>query len=149
MVTHTARVWINRIKLPILLDEFSSPVLRQPAPLHTQTQSGAHLRDFSRVPRWRPFINLDRHTPSGQSRVCWVMQMRTGWRSLPRVRCHRASKPQCSSKPVLPWPVTMDQLVCASLSHTQYWYEVGMLKVPAMSLSKQYRGYHYIAHSLY
>ena len=23
----------------------------------------------------------------------------------------------------------MDQLICASLSHTHYWYEVGMLKV--------------------
>ena len=27
----------------------------------------------------------------------------------------------------------MDQLICASLSHTRYWYEVGMLKVPACS----------------
>ena len=26
----------------------------------------------------------------------------------------------------------MDQLICASLSHTHYWYEVGMLKVPAV-----------------
>ena len=26
----------------------------------------------------------------------------------------------------------MDQLVYASLSHTHYWYEVGMLKVPAV-----------------
>ena len=25
----------------------------------------------------------------------------------------------------------MDQLICASLSQTNYWYEVGMLKVPA------------------
>ena len=25
----------------------------------------------------------------------------------------------------------MDQLICASLSHTHYSYEVGMLKVPA------------------
>ena len=25
----------------------------------------------------------------------------------------------------------MNQLICASLSHTHYWYEVGMLKVPA------------------
>ena len=24
----------------------------------------------------------------------------------------------------------MDQLIFASLSHTHYWYEVGMLKVP-------------------
>ena len=24
----------------------------------------------------------------------------------------------------------MDQLICASLSHSHYWYEVSMLKVP-------------------
>ena len=52
------------------------------------------------------------------------------WRSLPRVRQHRASKPQGSSERVLPWQITMDQLIFASLSHTHYWYEVGMLKVP-------------------
>ena len=27
----------------------------------------------------------------------------------------------------------MDQLICASLSHTHYWHEVGMLKVSALS----------------
>ena len=56
------------------------------------------------------------------------------WRSLPRVRRHRASKPQGSSERVLPWQITMDQLIFASLSHTHYWYEVGMLKVPALVL---------------
>ena len=54
------------------------------------------------------------------------------WRSLPRVRRHRASKPQGSFKRVLPWQVTRDQSICASLSPTHYWYEVGMLKVPAV-----------------
>ena len=54
------------------------------------------------------------------------------WRSLPRIRRHRASKPQGSSERVLPWQITMDQLIFASLSHTHYWYEVGMLKVPAV-----------------
>ena len=54
------------------------------------------------------------------------------WRSLPRGRRHRASKPQGSSERVLPWQITMDQLTFASLSHTHYWYEVGMLKVPAV-----------------
>ena len=44
----------------------------------------------------------------------------------------RASKPQGSSERVLPWQITMDQLIFASLSHTHYWYEVGMLKVPAV-----------------
>ena len=52
------------------------------------------------------------------------------WRSLPRVHRHRASKPQGSSERVLPWQITMDRLIFASLSHTHYWYEVGMLKVP-------------------
>ena len=27
----------------------------------------------------------------------------------------------------------MDQLICASLSHTHYWYEVGTWEVPAMT----------------
>ena len=38
------------------------------------------------------------------------------WRSLPRVRRHRARKAQDSSKRALPWQVTMDQLMCAALS---------------------------------
>ena len=58
-------------------DGFSRPVLRQPADLHTQTESGAYLRDSSRVPRRRPFIYLNHHTPSGQSRVYRVTQLRT------------------------------------------------------------------------
>ena len=56
------------------------------------------------------------------------------WRSLPRVRRHRASKLQGSSERVLPWQITMDQLIFASLSHIHYWYEVGMLKVPAVGV---------------
>ena len=53
------------------------------------------------------------------------------WRSLPRrARRHRAaSKPQGSFERMLPCWVTMDQLTCASLSHTHYWYKVGMLKI--------------------
>ena len=62
------------------------------------------------------------------------------WRSLPRVRRHRASKPQGSSERVLPWQITMDQLIFASLSHIHYWYEVGMLKVPAYSKSMDQPG---------
>ena len=30
----------------------------------------------------------------------------------------------------------MDQLICASLSHSHYWYDVGVLKVPAIILSE-------------
>ena len=58
-------------------DGFSSPVPRQTAHLYTQAESGAYLRDSSRVPRRRPFIYLNRHTPSGQSRVYRVAQLRT------------------------------------------------------------------------
>ena len=43
------------------------------------------------------------------------------WRSLRRVHRHRASKPQGSSKRMLPWQVTMDQFICVTLSHTHYW----------------------------
>ena len=52
---------------------------------------------------------------------------------LPRVLQHRASEPQGSSKLVLPWQVIMDQLICAFLSQTHNWYEVGMLNIPAVS----------------
>ena len=81
MVTHIARVWYNRVRLSILLvvsrtgkmnisvsafvpenlvsrDGFGSPVPRQPAHLHTQTEFGAYLRNSSRVPRRRLFIYL-------------------------------------------------------------------------------------------
>ena len=51
------------------------------------------------------------------------------WRLLRRVRRHRTSKPQGSSERVLPWQVTMDQLICASISHIHYWCEAGMAKV--------------------
>ena len=80
-VTHTARIWINRVRLPILLvvswtgktnislsafapenlvsrDGIGSPVPRQPAHLHIQAESGAYLRDPSRVPRGRPLYIL-------------------------------------------------------------------------------------------
>ena len=57
------------------------------------------------------------------------------WRSLSRVRRRGASKPQGTSERVLPWQVTVDQLIIASLSQTHYWDEVGMLKVPAVVYS--------------
>ena len=64
------------------------------------------------------------------SRVYRVTQLRTDG-----VHCQESAgtgpaKPQGSSERVLPWQITMDQLIFASLSHTHYWYEVGMLKVP-------------------
>ena len=96
---HMSRVWTNRVILQILLvisrtrknniplspfapenlvsrDGFGSLVARQPTHLHTQGESGAYLWDSSRVARRRSFIYLNRHTPSGQSRVYRVMQLR-------------------------------------------------------------------------
>ena len=59
-------------------DGFGSPVPRQPAHLHTQVESGAHLLlDFSRFPRRRPYIYLNRHTPLVQPRFYWITQLRT------------------------------------------------------------------------
>ena len=110
-------------------DGFSCPVPRQPAHLHTQAESGAYLRDSSRVPRRRPFMKPPYAIGSVPSLSGHAIAYR--WRSLPRVRRHRASKPQGSSERVLPWQIAMDQLIFASLSHTHYWHEVGMLKVPA------------------
>ena len=155
MVTRIARVWINRVRLPILhvvswtrniniflsafapenlvsRDGFGSPVPRQPAHLYTLAESGAYLRDSSRVPRRRPSIYLKPPYAIGSVPRLSGHANTYRWRSLPRVRRHRASKPRGSSEGVLPWQVTMDQLIYASLSHTRYWYEVGMLKVPAM-----------------
>ena len=58
-------------------DGLGSPVPRQPAHLHTQATYGAQLRDSSQFLRRRPFIYLNRHTPSGQSRLHLVTQLRT------------------------------------------------------------------------
>ena len=118
-------------------DGFSRPVPRQPAHLHTQSEPGAYLRDSSRVPRWRPFRKPPYAIGLVPSLSGHAIAYR--WRSLPRVRQHRASKPQGSSERVLPRQITMDQLIFASLSHTHYWYEVGMLKVPYCQLNQQTR----------
>ena len=58
-------------------DGLGSPAPRQPAHLPTQAESDAYLRDSSRFPRRRPFICFNRYTPSGQSRVYRVAQLRT------------------------------------------------------------------------
>ena len=153
MVTHITRVLpIDRVRLPILhvvsstgkmifppstfapenlvsRDGSGSPVpRRQPAHLHTQAESGAYLLwDSSRVPRRRPlfiYFKPPYAIESVPSLSGHAIAYR--WRSLPRARRYRVSKPQGSSERVLPWQVTMDQLICASLSHTHYWYEVDM-----------------------
>ena len=76
------------------------------------------LRGSSRVPRRRPFIYFKPPYAIGSVPSLLGHAITSRWRSLPRVRRHRASKPQGSSKRVLPWQVTMDQSICASLPHT-------------------------------
>ena len=92
------------------------------------------LRGSSQVPRRRPFMKPPYAIRSVPSLSGHAIAHR--WRSLSRVRRDRASKPQGSSERVLPWQVIMDQLIFASLFHPHYWYEVGMLKVPAAILGK-------------
>ena len=103
-------------------DGFGRLVPRQPVSLHSQAESGAYLRDSSRVPRLRPVIYLKPPYAIGSIPSLEFIGSRN-------IRRHRASKPRGSSERVPPWQVTMGQLICASLSHTQYWFEVGMLKV--------------------
>ena len=64
-------------------DEFGSPVPRQPAHLHTQADSGAYLRDSSRVPRRRTFMKPPYAIVSVPSLSGHAIEYR--WRSLPRV----------------------------------------------------------------
>ena len=116
-------------------DRFGSPVPRQPAYLHTQAVSGGYLRDSSRIPRRRPFIYLKPPYAIGSVPSLSGHAIAYRKRSLPRVRRHRASKPQSSSKRVLPWQVTMDQLICAFLSYTHYWHEVGILQITTFFVS--------------
>ena len=114
-------------------DGFGSPFPRQPARLHTQAESGAYLRDSSRVPRRRPFIYLKPPYAIGSVPKLSGHAIAYRWRSLARVRRHRAIKPQGSSERVLPGQVIVDQLICASLSHTHFRCEVGMLKAPEVN----------------
>ena len=154
MVTHIARVWINRVRLPILpvvsftcreneyslspfapenlvsRDRFGSPVPRQPANLHIQAGSGAYIIP----PEFRRPLIIYFKPPYAIGSVPSLSGHATAyrWLSLPRVRRHRASKTtrQFRTSAALAGhhgPVN----ICASLSHTHYWYEVGMLKVPA------------------
>ena len=131
MVTHMVIVWINRVRLPIMLvvsrkgkviislqafapenlvsrDGFGSPVPCQSAHLHTQAESRAHnLRDSSRVPRWRSYIYVKPSYAIGSVPTLSGHTITYRWRSPLKVCLHRASKPQGSSERVLPWQITM------------------------------------------
>ena len=118
-----------RSRLKILSLE-TGLVPRQPAHLHTLNL----VLTYEILPEFRGGVHLYLKPPyvSGSVPSSSGHAIAYRWRSLPRVRRHRASKAQGSSERVLPWQVTMDQLIFASLSHTHYWYEVGMLKIPAV-----------------
>ena len=70
----------------------------------SQAEYGAYSRDSSRVPRRRPYIYFKPpyaigSVPSLSGHAIAACR----WRSLPRVRLHRASKPHGSSERVLPY----------------------------------------------
>ena len=103
-------------------DGFGSPVPRQPAHLIFRLNL---VLTYGIPPEFRSGVQLYNRIPPyaigsvpSLSRHAFAYR----WRSLPRVRRHRASKPQGSSERVLPWQVTIDQLIRASLSHTHYWH---------------------------
>ena len=130
-------------------DGFSSPVPRQPIHLHhTQTEYGAYLRDSSRVPRRRPFNYFNPPYAFGPFPSLSGHTIACRWRSQPRVRWYRASKPQGCSERVLPWQVNIDQLICAYLPHTHYWVRSGHVLIHLRQgrsrvLGKvMYRAYH-------
>ena len=83
-------------------DGFSRPVPCQPTHLHTQAESGAYSRDYSRFPRRRPFIYL----------------------KPPYAHCRESAGTGSVVLKVVPvtgaaiLQVTMDPLMCASLSPT-------------------------------
>ena len=113
-VANPARGQLNKEKL-VSRDKFGRPVPRHPDHLHTQAESTCS-RDSSRLSRWRLFIYFSRHTPSGQSRVCRVTQVRTN-----DVHCRESAGTVPIFFKVAPVTgaafssITMDQLMCASL----------------------------------
>ena len=70
-------------------DGFGSPVPRQPAHLYNQDESGAYLRDSSRVSRRRPYIYVKPPNAIGSVPSLWGHAIAYRWSSLPRVRRHR------------------------------------------------------------
>ena len=85
-------------------------------------------------PEFRGGVHLfisNRHTPSGHPRVYRVTRLRADGVHGRESTGTGPVNLKGSSEQVMPWQVTMDQIICASLSHTHFCYEVGMLKAPA------------------
>ena len=84
-------------------DEFGSPVPCQAAHLHTQAESSAYSRDSSHFPRRRcprKICTLNRHYVVGSVPSLSGHKSAHRWRSLPRVRRHRARRPKGTIVPV-------------------------------------------------
>ena len=99
-------------------DVFGSPSRVSLLIFHTQAESGAYSRDSSRFPRRGPFIYTVPPYAIGSAPSSSGHAMAYRWRSLPRVRRHRASSPQGTVVPVTSAAfagITMDQLLCVSL----------------------------------
>ena len=113
-------------------DGFGSPVLRQSAHLHTQAESGAYLRNSSQVPRRRPFIYFKPSYAIGSVPSLSGPAIAYRWRSLPESAGIGPVSPKVVPNECCLGRSPWYQSICASLSHTHYWYEVGMLKVSAL-----------------
>ena len=96
-------------------DGFGCPVPRQPAHLHTQAESGATHKGFLPSSSAASIYLFKPPYASGSVPSSSGHAIAYRWRSLPRVRRHRTGKPQGNSERVLPWQVSIDQLICASL----------------------------------
>ena len=150
IVTYMTRVWINRVRLPILLAAAEQGKRILPWPRSRlkfwsrETSSAIPSRAslLISILRW---CLLTGFLPSSAAASIYLFKspyaigsvpnvrghaIAYRCHSLPRVRWYRASKPQGNSKRGLPWQVTIDQLIYASLSHQPpCWYEVSMLKI--------------------
>ena len=108
-------------------DGFGSPVPRQPAHLHTQAEL---VLTYGIPPEFRGGVHLfiyNRHTPSGQSRVYRVTQLRTDG-----VHCRESAGTGPVNLKVVPNECSLGGYhgpINIRLSfHAHYWYEVGLLK---------------------
>ena len=102
--------------------------------LHTRAESGSYSRNSSRFPRRASICLLNRHRPTGQSRVYRVTQLRADG-----VHCRESAGTEpvvVEVDPVTGWCLCRSSwanpFVCACVCvfyHIHHWYKVGMLKV--------------------
>ena len=139
-VANTARGQLNRgdeysppslfaLENLVSRHEFGSLVPRQPAQIHNQAEYGALLAALLPISAAAAMFLFKPPYATGSVPSVSGHAVEYRWRSLPRVRRHKASKPQGSSSNGCYLCIIMDQLLCASLSYTHYWYKVDTSKV--------------------